>query len=129
MNQELKLKKCPKCHALIEVLQESQKDEFYCCNTKMEDVIINDQEASYEKHIPNYTIKDDKIIIKINHVMEKDHYIQMIAIQTKNELYKKYLTKEDAPEVIFQYNGSATIYSYCNKHGLWKIKVEEKQNG
>lgn len=126
MNKDLILKKCKKCGSLIEVLKDCNCDDcgISCCNEPMQEVIINDKEASFEKHIPNYEIKDGQIIIKINHVMDSDHYIEMIMIKTETETYTKMLKPTDQPEITYPLEGKATIYSYCNKHGLWKIEVE-----
>lgn len=126
MNQELILKKCLKCGSLIEVLKNCNCNdcEIICCKEPMQDVTINDKDASFEKHIPNYEIKDGIISIKVNHVMERDHYIEMIMLKTKNETYIKTLKPNEVPEISYQLEGPATIYSYCNKHGLWKTEVK-----
>lgn len=126
MNQELILKKCIKCGSLIEVLKTCNCNDcgIMCCNEPMQDVTINDKDASFEKHIPNYEIKDGNITIKVNHVMDSDHYIEMIMLKTKNETYIKTLKPNEVPEITYPLKESATIYSYCNKHGLWKVEVK-----
>ena len=65
MNQEIILKKCNQCGALIQVLKSCDCKDcgIMCCNESMEEVTLNDQEASFEKHIPNYEIKDNNLII------------------------------------------------------------------
>ncbi len=126
MKQELILKKCNKCGCLIEVLKNCNCKDcgIICCNEPMKTLIENDKEASFEKHIPTYEIKENKLIIKVNHVMESDHYIEWIMVKGKNNSYKKEFTPEETPELIYDYEEQVTIYSYCNKHGLWKIEVE-----
>jgi len=44
----------------------------------MEDIIPNTVECAVEKHIPTYDKVEDEIFVKVNHVMEKDHYIEWI---------------------------------------------------
>lgn len=126
MNQKLILKKCLKCNALVEVIEDCHCKDcgITCCGEKMQEITINDKDASFEKHIPTYEKEGDKLIIKINHVMEEEHYIEWISIRTEKESYTKKLKPNDIPELIYNITGPATIYSYCNKHGLWKIEVE-----
>ncbi len=126
MNKNLILKKCAKCGSLIEVLKDCNCKDcgIMCCNEPMQEVTINDKKASFEKHIPNYEIKNGKITITVNHVMESDHYIEMIMLKTEHETYTKILTPSEKPEITYPVEGPATIYSYCNKHGLWKIEVK-----
>lgn len=127
MNQEIILKKCNQCGALIQVLKDCDCKDcgIMCCNEPMEEVTLNDQEASFEKHIPNYQIKDNNLMIKVNHVMDPDHYIEMIIVKTDTETYIKNLKPEETPELTYPLNGVTTIYSYCNKHGLWKTEVKK----
>lgn len=132
MNNNLILRKCNHCGALIEVVKDCHCEDcgIMCCNEPMQEVTINDKEASFEKHIPHYNIKDGQIIVTINHVMEEDHYIEMIEIKNENETFIKKLKPNEAPTITYPYKGTTTIYSYCNKHGLWKIEIEkEGKNG
>lgn len=121
MSKELILKKCSKCGALIEVLQDG---EIICCGDQMKKVITNSVDAVVEKHVPNYRIDGEKIIINVNHVMEEKHYIEWIAISNDNGICKKFLKPMETPEVCFKYMSGSKIYAYCNKHGLWCNEVE-----
>lgn len=127
MNNNLILKRCNKCGALIEVLKDCQCKDcgIMCCNEKMQEVTLNNEEASFEKHIPHYELKDDELIININHVMEPDHYIEWISVQTEQESYRRYFKPNETPTIKFKITSPAVIYSYCNKHGLWKNEVKE----
>ena len=55
--------------------------------------------------------------------MEKDHYIMWIAQVTDNQTTRIRLFPEQATTVRFKYIPNATLYAYCNKHGLWKTEV------
>lgn len=127
MSNNLIIKKCLKCGAIIEEIKECNCQDcgIMCCNEQMQKIIPNDQEASFEKHIPNYEIKDNDIIIKVNHVMDEDHYIEWISIRTEKEIYTKKFLPNEKPELTYKLPKNATIYSYCNKHGLWKQEVKE----
>ena len=119
---ELKFKKCLKCGALINVFEDSKTD-FICCSEKMVDVKPNTLEASFEKHIPNYEIKDLEIEVFVNYVMDNDHYIEWIMYQTDKESIKITFKPGDTLKVKFKYQKKALLYSYCNKHGLWMKEV------
>lgn len=122
----LKLKKCEKCGAVVKVLQDCTcKDcDIQCCEESMEEVIPNSVECAVEKHIPTYEKLGDTIRVKVNHVMDEPHYIAWISIvYDKTEIMKKLEPGEEAVAE-FPYIAGATIYAYCNLHGLWKNEVE-----
>ena len=85
------------------------------CNTKL---------RRSEKHKPTYEKVEDEVFVKVNHVMEKEHYIEWIALVTDNKQCIHKLYPEQNAEVRFKYIPGSTIYAYCNKHGLWKTEVE-----
>ena len=66
----------------------------------------------------------ENIHIKVNHVMEEDHYIEWILVKTEKENREVILKPGDTPEMTVPYEKGALIYAYCNKHGLWKTVVE-----
>ncbi len=124
--RKLILKKCPSCGALVKVVNDCKCScNFECCGEKLKDVEVNSKEAAFEKHIPTYEIKDNKIIVKVNHVMDSDHFIEWICfVNDKKEEYV-YLNpnEEDKATATFDYS-KGTLYSYCNKHGLWMKNIE-----
>ena len=56
--------------------------------------------------------------------MEKDHYIMWVAQVSDNQTTRVRLYPEQGIAVRFKYIPGATIYAYCNKHGLWKAEVK-----
>ena len=119
---ELIFKKCNKCGNLIWSFNDK---DIICCNENMRNVKGNEIDASFEKHVPTYEINNEKITIKVNHVMEENHYIMWIMMVSENELYYKEFKPGDNPVVTFEYKENATLYSYCNLHSLWTNKVEK----
>ena len=76
MKNELIIKKCKKCGVLIELIIDCN-----CCNCviicwdePMVNLISNSVDASYEKHIPTFELVGDEILVKVNHVLEKEHF-------------------------------------------------------
>ena len=124
MRKEMNIYKCNNCGKIIEDIKGEEK-EIICCGEKMKKAVANSVDAAFEKHIPQYEVKGEKIIARVNHVMEEEHYIEWIAIVNDKEEIRVNLKPNDSTEVEFPYMENATIYAYCNKHGLWKNEVEK----
>lgn len=123
--KNLKIKKCNKCGALFEVIEDCtcQNCKLICCDEEMKDLISNSVEASHEKHIPTFEIEGNNINITVNHVMEEDHFIEWIKVITENEELTKYFTPGEEASFTMSLKKDMAIYAYCNKHGLWKKEV------
>ncbi len=119
--EELIIKHCPKCGNTIKVIGELKCESLTCCSNQMETITPNSVDANFEKHIPTYKIENNKLIVTVNHVMDKDHFIEWICFKTKDKEEFIYLNKE--AKAIFPYQ-KGTLYAYCNKHGLWASEVE-----
>lgn len=126
MKNDLVIKKCESCGATIEIYTDCTCDNcgIMCCNKEMEVLVPNSVEASVEKHMPTYEKVEDEIFVKVNHVMEKEHYIEYISLVSDNVKTTVKLYPEQNAEVRFKYIPNSTIYAYCNKHGLWKTEVK-----
>ncbi len=126
MKKELVIKKCTKCGAMVKVIEDCNCPEcgIKCCGEEMVKLIPNSVDAAVEKHVPTYERVEDEIFVKVNHVMEKEHFIEWISLVTENKEETITLYPEQNAEVRFKYIPGSTIYAYCNKHGLWKKDVE-----
>lgn len=120
--KELKFKKCMICGTIVEVLEGN--GNLICCGKSMIELIPNSVEASFEKHIPTYEVENNQMRVEVNHVMEENHYIEWILVQTPNQIYKKEFNPGDTPVMEAPYEKGSVIYAYCNLHGLWKKDVE-----
>lgn len=126
MKNELVIRKCKTCGAMVKVLANCNSEDcgIKCCGETMELQKPNTVECAIEKHLPTYEKVEDEIFVKVNHVMEKEHYIEWITLVKDNTEYTVKLYPEQNAEVRFKYIPGSTIYAYCNKHGLWKTDVE-----
>ena len=127
MEKELIVKKCIKCGALVKVLEDCTCEEcgIKCCGEVMKKLVPNSEDAAIEKHVPTYEVKDGKLYVKVNHVMEDEHYIEWICVCSPEKEITKYFEPGDEPTAFLcKYIPGSTIYAYCNKHGLWKKDVE-----
>ena len=125
MKNELIIKKCLKCGAIVKVIEDCKCDNcgITCCGEQMQVLVPNSVDAAIEKHVPTYEIVEDEIFVKVNHVMEKEHFIEWIAMCKDGKYFETKLYPEQNAECRFKYMPGATLYAYCNKHGLWKKEI------
>lgn len=123
--KELILKKCLNCGVLIKVINDCTCDNcgIRCCDKEMVEIKPNSIDAASEKHTPTYEIDNDKIIVKVNHVMDLDHYIEWICFVTKDSEEYTYL-KPNSEAIATYEKKEGILYSYCNKHGLCKQQIK-----
>ena len=122
---EMKFYRCAHCGQIIAVVKKTGVP-IICCGEPMKEIIPGTTDASLEKHVPVYEVKDGKVIVKvgaIDHPMLPEHYIEWVAIQTKFGNQRKSLNPGDAPQVCFRLcdgDEVEAVYAYCNLHSLWK---------
>ena len=126
MKNELIIKKCHSCGAMVKVLADCTCENcgIKCCGEVMTALVPNSVECAIEKHIPTYERVEDEIYVKVPHVMEKEHYIEWVAMVAENKECMVKLYPEQDAEARLKYIPGSTIYAYCNKHGLWKMDVK-----
>ena len=92
MKKELIIKKCEKCGALVEVLEDCTCENcgIKCCGEVMKELTpIITEEAP--KHLPNIEILGDKIRVTFNHPMEEQHLIEYVCMVNGNRVCKAVL--------------------------------------
>lgn len=126
MKNELLIKKCQSCGALVKVINDCTCDNcgIKCCGDEMKLLVPNSVDAAVEKHVPTYEKVEDEIFVTVNHVMEKEHFIEWITLVADNKEYTVKLYPEQNAECRFPYIPGSCLYAYCNKHGLWKKDVK-----
>ncbi len=126
MKKELIIKKCKKCGALIHVIEDCTCKDcgMVCCGEPMEKLKSNSVDASFEKHVPTYEKMDDGIFVKVNHVMDKEHFIEWITLIAQDKEYFVTLYPEQDAQCHLPYISGAKLYAYCNQHGLWETEVK-----
>ena len=91
------------------------------------EIKANVEDASFEKHIPQVEIYEDKVEVFVNHVMEEDHYIEWIMLDYGKEQILKHFKPGDDPRIVADYEEGMKAYSYCNKHSLWMKEIIGKE--
>ena len=121
---EMKFYRCAHCGQIIAVVKKTGVP-IICCGEPMREIIPGTTDASLEKHVPVYEVKDGKVVVKVgavDHPMLPEHYIEWVAIQTKFGNQRKSLKPGDAPQVCFRLcdgDEVEAVYAYCNLHSLW----------
>jgi superoxide reductase len=123
----LKFVKCSKCGKIAVILKDSACDTM-CCGQPMEVLEANTVDASQEKHVPVVNRDDESRLTvtvgNVEHPMTEEHYIEFIALETKNGFRIARLKPGDRPSAMFYPEEPATaVYAYCNLHGLWKTEA------
>lgn len=116
---------CEHCGKIITIVKESRVPTI-CCGQAMKELIPGTTDASLEKHVPVYSIENNKVYVTIGsveHPMTEDHYIEWVSLQTKHGNQRKALKPGQAPKVCFSIcegDEVESVFAYCNLHGLWK---------
>jgi len=121
---------CLKCGNIIEILTGAE-GALACCGQPMQRQQEKTADSTLEKHVPFIQREGDKYTVRIGenteHPMEEKHYIQWIAINADNQVYRTYLKPGDKPRTkiaLSKYPGSICVRAYCNVHGLWETCAE-----
>ncbi len=122
---EMKFYRCEHCGQIVAVVKGTGVPVM-CCGQAMTEIVPGTVDASLEKHVPVYEVSDGKVSVKVGaaeHPMLEEHYIEWIAVQTKQGNQRKSLKPGEAPAACFaicEGDEVVAVYAYCNLHGLWK---------
>ena len=121
----LKFFKCNHCGKVIAVINGVAVPTI-CCGEPMTELVPGATDGAFEKHVPVFTVEGNIVNAKVGeaeHPMMPEHFIQWIAIETKNGYQFKELKPGEKPEASFALtpdDALVAVYEYCNLHGLWK---------
>ena len=121
---EQKFYRCEHCGNIIAMVKNSGVP-VVCCGEKMKEIIPVTVDASLEKHVPVFEVKDNVVYVTVGavaHPMEEKHFIEWISLQTSGGNQRKVLTPGSEPKAAFAICEGETVeavYAYCNLHGLW----------
>ncbi|MGI6545201.1 MAG: desulfoferrodoxin family protein [Fastidiosipilaceae bacterium] len=119
---EVKLFLCEKCHQIVEKVVPTEA-EVICCGEPMKELVAGTVDAAVEKHVPEVTRDGNNVHVQVGsviHPMEDKHYIMFIMVKQGVRTYRVDLSPGQQPVADFVIeDGPATVYEYCNLHGLW----------
>lgn len=122
---EMKFYRCAHSGQIVAVVKETGVPVI-CCGEAMQEIIPGTTDAAVEKHVPVFEVKNGIVNVTVGaveHPMATEHYIEWIAIQTKNGNQRVALKPGDAPKASFailEGDEVEAVYAYCNLHSLWK---------
>lgn len=121
----MKFYKCEHCGQIVAIVKGTGVPVI-CCGEAMKEIVPGTSDGAVEKHVPVYEVKDGKVIVtvgSVEHPMLEEHFIEWIALETKQGNQRKALKPGDAPKACFaicEGDEVVAVYEYCNLHGLWK---------
>ena len=121
----MKFYRCAHCGQIVAIVKETGVPVI-CCGEAMQEIVPGSVDAAVEKHVPVYEVKDNKVVVTVGsteHPMLPEHYIEWIALETKQGNQRKVLKPGDEPKACFalcEGDEVVSVYAYCNLHSLWK---------
>lgn len=116
---------CESCKKIISIIKNGE-GKLVCCGKDMNKLEANTSDGAEEKHVPAVERKDGKLYVQIGsveHPMIEEHHIEWIAVASDKVIERVLLSPGEKPQAVFTDNGKATVYEYCNLHGLWKVEI------
>ena len=108
---------CPVCGNVIQTTGEAVVS---CCGITLPPL---EPEISDTEHGIKVEIVEDEYYVTVDHPMEKDHYISFIAAVSDGGVKFTKLYPEGNAEARFRISCVKKIYAYCNRHGLFMVKI------
>lgn len=121
----MKFYRCAHCGQIVAIVKKTGVPVI-CCGEPMQELIPGTTDAAAEKHVPSFEVKGDVVEVivgSVEHPMLEEHYIEWIAVQTKQGNQRKSLEPGEPPKACFRIcdgDEVEAVYAYCNLHSLWK---------
>ena len=104
---------CPVCGNVIHTTGEAMVS---CCGVALPPL---EAEVPEENAGAEVEIVEDEFYVRLNHPMERTHFISFLAYVTTDRTELLRLYPEGNAEARFFIRGSGKLYWYCNRHGLF----------
>ena len=108
---------CPVCGNVIRTTGETV---ISCCGITLPPLEPEEADAA---HRIQKDVIEDEYYVTVDHPMTKDHYISFLAGVSDQGVQMVKLYPEGNAEARFRINRVKTIYAYCNRHGLFQLKI------
>ena len=108
---------CKKCGNIVSA---SSDAEITCCR---ELVLPLRAQTADDEHKLDIQKTEDDYYITFNHSMTKEHYISFVSYVRFDRVLTIRLYPEQNSEVRFPQMRGGKLYYYCNKHGLFEVKI------
>ena len=108
---------CPVCGNVINTTGEAVVS---CCGITLPPL---EPEAPDEEHGITVEIIEDEYYVAVCHPMTKEHYISFLAAVSDQGIQLTKLYPEGNAEARFRISCVRKMYAYCNRHGLFMLKM------
>lgn len=108
---------CPVCGNVINTTGEAVVS---CCGITLPPL---EPETPDEDHGIKVEIVEDEYYVTVSHPMTKDHYISFLAAVSDQGIQLTKLYPEGNAEARFRISCVRKMYAYCNRHGLYMLKM------
>ena len=108
---------CPICGNVIHAMGEGA---FSCCGIRLPSQEAEEPDEQHRLYVEDV---DGEMIVYLDHPMEKSHSISFMAYVTDCHIQMEKLYPEQAAQTHFRRAGRGTIFAFCNRHGLFSVKV------
>ncbi len=109
---------CPLCGNVIRAKGEALVS---CCGVTLPALDAEEADAAHAVRVEKI---EDEYYVSAGHDMAKDHYLSFFAYVTADRFEMKALYPEGSAEARFFRRGGGWLYWYCNRHGLYRQKLE-----
>ena len=108
---------CPVCGNVLFAAGEAV---ISCCGITLPPL---EPEAPDEDHEIDARRVEDEYLVTVAHPMTKDHYLSFLAAVSDRGVQLIKLYPEEEALARFRIEGVRRVYGYCNRHGLFAIKL------
>ena len=77
-------------------------------------------------HMLEVQKSEDEILVTAKHSMSKDHFLSFVAYMTTDRCEIRALYPEGSADTCFFYRGSGWLFCWCNRHGLFRQRLDRK---
>lgn len=108
---------CPLCGNVVHSIGQGS---FSCCGITLP---VQEADPPDEAHAIRVEPVENDYYITMNHPMTKEHFISFFAYITTSRVQFLKTYPEQSPELRFPIGGSGMLYAFCNRHGLFQVKI------
>lgn len=108
---------CPICGNVIHAMGEGA---FSCCGIRLPSQEAEEPDEQHRLYVEDV---DGEMFVYLDHPMEKSHSISFMAYVTDCHIQMEKLYPEQDAQTHFRRAGRGTIFAFCNRHGLFSVKV------
>lgn len=111
---------CPVCGNVIHAAGEAA---ISCCGIALPALEAEDAEGEHGISVEKV---EDEFYLTVDHAMSKEHYISFICVVSGDRIQLVKLYPEGSAGARVQWRGHSVAYIYCNRHGLFRMRMTRK---